>query len=192
VPNAPQLLSPVALSGVDNIDTTVFQPFFGTSAATPSVAAVIANMLQINPALTFAQIKQILQQTALPFGFYDIKNDGTLGASGELLQPTVIQPAWTVGGHRSRFLRNGLSRLNLSACAGDGGPWWRQRRSRRIEYRASRCRRVATAVSRNAAARLRAAALDPSHRWQVSALSPIRAGCGPSGGRRSEPGRWPR
>jgi hypothetical protein len=32
------------------------------------VAAVIANMLQINPALTFAQIKQILQQTALPFG----------------------------------------------------------------------------------------------------------------------------
>jgi hypothetical protein len=68
VPNAPQLLSPVAISGVDNIDTTVFHPFFGTSAATPSVAAVIANMLQINPALTFAQIKQILQQTASPFG----------------------------------------------------------------------------------------------------------------------------
>jgi hypothetical protein len=67
-PNAPQLLSPVAISGVDNIDTTVFKHFFGTSAATPSVAAVIANMLQINPALTFAQIKQILQQTALPFG----------------------------------------------------------------------------------------------------------------------------
>ena len=34
--------------------------------------------------------------------------------------------------------------------------------------------------------------LDPSSRWQVSALSPIRAGCGPSGGRRSEPGRWRR
>jgi hypothetical protein len=68
VPNAPQLLSPVAISGVDNIDTTVFHHFFGTSAATPSVAAVIANMLQINPALTFAQITQILQQTAMPFG----------------------------------------------------------------------------------------------------------------------------
>jgi hypothetical protein len=68
VANAPQLLSPVAISGVDNIDTTVFPHFKGTSAATPSVAAVIANMLQINPALTFAQIKQILQQTALPFG----------------------------------------------------------------------------------------------------------------------------
>jgi len=36
VPNAPQLLSPVAISGVDNIDTTVFHPFFGTSAATPA------------------------------------------------------------------------------------------------------------------------------------------------------------
>src|SRR6202008_4338469 len=65
------LLSPVAISGVDDIYTTVssnLAPFSGTSAATPSVAAVIANMLQINPALTFAQIKQILQQTASPFG----------------------------------------------------------------------------------------------------------------------------
>jgi hypothetical protein len=66
--NGPLLLNPVAVSGVDNIDTTVFHSFFGTSAATPSVAAVIANMLQLNPALTFAQIKQLLQQTALPFG----------------------------------------------------------------------------------------------------------------------------
>ena len=34
--------------------------------------------------------------------------------------------------------------------------------------------------------------LDPSSRWQVSALSPIRAGCVPSDARRSEPGRWRR
>jgi hypothetical protein len=68
VTNAPQLLSPVAISGVDDIDTSVssLAPFFGTSAATPTVAAVIANMLQINPALTFAQIYNALQTTALP------------------------------------------------------------------------------------------------------------------------------
>jgi hypothetical protein len=72
VPNAPQLLSPVAISGVDDIDnssvSSLFEPFRGTSAATPTVAAVIANMLQINPALTFAQIYNALQKTALPFG----------------------------------------------------------------------------------------------------------------------------
>ena len=34
--------------------------------------------------------------------------------------------------------------------------------------------------------------LDPSSRWQISALSPVRAGCGPSGGHRSESGRWRR
>jgi hypothetical protein len=68
VPNPPQLLSPVAISGVDGIATSVFPDFFGTSCATPTIAAVVANMLQINPALTLAQIEQIFQQTALPFG----------------------------------------------------------------------------------------------------------------------------
>jgi Subtilase family len=70
IPGGPLVYNPVAVSGIDNINTTVpnFDPFFGTSAAAPSVAGVVADMLQANPNLTFARVKQILQQTALPFG----------------------------------------------------------------------------------------------------------------------------
>jgi subtilisin family serine protease len=70
IPGGPFVYNPVAVSGIDNIETTVpnFDPFFGTSAAAPSVAGVVADMLQANPNLTFARVKQILQQTALPFG----------------------------------------------------------------------------------------------------------------------------
>src|SRR5262249_37855416 len=82
VSNGPLLLSPVAISGVDDINTTVsdIERFFGTSAATPSVAAVIANMLQVNAGLPFALIKQILQQTALPFGASDVAGAGLVDA----------------------------------------------------------------------------------------------------------------
>jgi Subtilase family len=70
IPGGPLVYNPVAISGIDDINTTVpqFEPFFGTSAAAPSVAGVVADMLQANPNLTFARAKQILQQTALPFG----------------------------------------------------------------------------------------------------------------------------
>jgi Subtilase family len=70
IPGGPLVYNPLAVSGIDNINTTVpdFDPFFGTSAAAPSVAGVVADMLQANPNLTFARAKQILQQTALPFG----------------------------------------------------------------------------------------------------------------------------
>jgi Subtilase family len=82
VSNGPLSLSPVAISGVDDINTTVSDivRFFGTSAATPGVAAVIANMLQVNAGLPFALIKQILQQTALPFGASDIAGAGLVDA----------------------------------------------------------------------------------------------------------------
>jgi hypothetical protein len=80
VPNAPQSLTPVAISGVDGIATSVFPDFFGTSCATPTIAAVVANMLQINPALTLAQIEKIFQQTALPFGDSLVAGDGLVDA----------------------------------------------------------------------------------------------------------------
>jgi hypothetical protein len=64
----PQMLGKVNLSAPDGGATSLHPSFSGTSAATPAAAAVGALMLQINPALTPAQIAQILQQTAIPFG----------------------------------------------------------------------------------------------------------------------------
>jgi Subtilase family len=83
IPGGPLVYNPVAISGIDDINTTVpgFDPFFGTSAAAPSVAGVVADMLQANPNLTFARVKQILQQTALPFGDQNIAGAGLVNAA---------------------------------------------------------------------------------------------------------------
>ncbi len=89
IPGGPLVYNPLAVSGIDNIATTVdppppltsFAPFFGTSAAAPSVAGVAADMLQANPNLTFARVKQILQQTSLPFGDKNIAGAGLVDAA---------------------------------------------------------------------------------------------------------------
>jgi hypothetical protein len=82
VAGAPENLSPVLVSGVDDIDTSVLTPFYGTSAATPSVAAVVALMLQANPNLTFAQIEQVLQESVVAM-------TGTAVAGAGLVQANV-------------------------------------------------------------------------------------------------------
>jgi subtilisin family serine protease len=48
------------------LNDATYNNFFGTSAATPHVAAAAALMLQANPALSPAQIVDALQSTALP------------------------------------------------------------------------------------------------------------------------------
>ncbi|MBV8565082.1 MAG: S8 family serine peptidase, partial [Methylobacteriaceae bacterium] len=65
---SPLLLNPVAVSGIDDIETTVpggLGDFFGTSAATPSVAAVAALMLQGNSLLNPTDIKSLLEDSAV-------------------------------------------------------------------------------------------------------------------------------
>jgi len=56
------------LTGVDGVYTSVpgFTPFYGTSAAAPDVAGVIALMQQVNPDLTPAQASYILTHSATP------------------------------------------------------------------------------------------------------------------------------
>ena len=66
--SSPDVLSPVAVSGVDDINTTVsdLTDFYGTSAAAASLAGVAALILSANPDLTPAEVEQIMEETALP------------------------------------------------------------------------------------------------------------------------------
>lgn len=57
-------------TAADGVTTTVpgFDPFYGTSAAAPHVAALAALMLEQNPALTTPTLKTLFQATALDLG----------------------------------------------------------------------------------------------------------------------------
>jgi Subtilase family len=98
----PQMLGKVNLSAPDGGATSLTAPgkgFSGTSAATPAAAAVAALMLQINPALTPAQIAQILQNTAIPFGDPLVAGAGLVNAlaavAAAISPPPNAPPAGT-------------------------------------------------------------------------------------------------
>lgn len=61
------------VTGIDGVYTSVpnFTPFYGTSAAAPDVAAIIALMQQVNPDLTPQEAALILAQSALPLSSED-------------------------------------------------------------------------------------------------------------------------
>ncbi len=82
----PLQLSPVVVSGIDNISTTVtgMTDFYGTSAAAPSVAAIAALILTANPTLSYANVSEILQQTAVPMA-----NPAVAGAGLAQINPAV-------------------------------------------------------------------------------------------------------
>ena len=85
----PETLSPVTLSGVDGINTTLsggLDDFFGTSAATPSLAGVVALMLQADPNLTPAQVKAMLTESATSFGNSSISGAGLVNADAAVAQ----------------------------------------------------------------------------------------------------------
>ena len=62
----PLLNNKVNFVAPDGTATTVFAPFYGTSAAAPVAAAVAALMLQSDSILTPAQVSAILAQSAVP------------------------------------------------------------------------------------------------------------------------------
>jgi Ca2+-binding RTX toxin-like protein len=64
--STPETLDKVNFEAPDGSATSVFDPFYGTSAAAPNAAAVAALMLQIQPTLTPADITTILEETAVP------------------------------------------------------------------------------------------------------------------------------
>jgi hypothetical protein len=62
----PQTSPSPEFAAPDGSDTSVFQPFYGTSAAAPVAAAVAALMLQADPRLTTTDITALLEDSALP------------------------------------------------------------------------------------------------------------------------------
>jgi subtilisin family serine protease/subtilisin-like proprotein convertase family protein len=73
IPTAPEIKTPLVGLGVwssDRTGTAGYDPgdftatFGGTSSAAPVVAGVVGLMLSVNPALTLAEVKDILRQTA--------------------------------------------------------------------------------------------------------------------------------
>jgi subtilisin family serine protease len=62
----PETTDKVNFLAPDGSMTSVFAPFYGTSAAAPVAAAVAALMLQADPSLTPAQVTSILEESAAP------------------------------------------------------------------------------------------------------------------------------
>ena len=96
--SSPDVLDPVAVSGIDDIATTVagsLSDFYGTSAASASLAGVAALMLSANPALTPAQVEQIMEETALPMsnsavsGAGLVQVDAAVAAAEALIRVTI-------------------------------------------------------------------------------------------------------
>jgi hypothetical protein len=87
--SSPDLLNPVAVSGVDGIATSVsggLGDFFGTSASSASLAGVAALILSADPNLTPAQVEELMEQTALGMG-----NSAIAGAGLVQVDPAVAE-----------------------------------------------------------------------------------------------------
>jgi class 3 adenylate cyclase len=81
--SSPEALSPVTVSGVDNISTTVsdLSDFYGTSAASASLAGVAALILSANPKLSPGQVEQILQDSAITMANPAVSGAGLVQAN---------------------------------------------------------------------------------------------------------------
>ncbi len=101
--SAPDELSPVAVSGVDDINTTVsdLSDFYGTSAAAASLAGVAALILSANPALTPAEVELIMEETALPMANSAVSGAGLVQVDAAVADAVAVPHVVQVDGSTS-------------------------------------------------------------------------------------------
>ncbi len=120
-------LSPVLVSGVDDINTSDvvdgvdytipgLDDFFGTSCATPSVAAIAALMLQANSNLTPSDVQALLAESAIPMGNSDVSGAGLAQAD---VAVDYAQGIFNGGGLTINLLDLAGDPANLSDTGGD-------------------------------------------------------------------------
>jgi hypothetical protein len=121
--SSPEVVNPVAASGLDNINTTLpastgLNDFYGTSAASASLAGVAALILAANPNLTPAQVELMMEGTALPMG-----NSAVSGAGLVQVDPAVVDAVPHVvrtdtGAFGATSLAENLGEFDLSIGSG--------------------------------------------------------------------------
>jgi hypothetical protein len=110
------------------------------------------------------------------FQVYNIANNQLTGSASV----GAVGLDWQLGGfaHYSDWLYGQLgrsARIKRTARAGDGGFWWRQWRSRRIECWRRQCRHVRAAVADHTAAHMTAG---DSGAWASAGKGVIQQQCG--------------
>ena len=116
--------------GIDGVQTEVGQlgyfenPFYGTSAAAPSVAAIAALLRDVNPSLTPAQVATDLDNTAVDLTAYGSGYDNTsgygrfdaLGAAYAAFTPSAPQLA--PGSDSGKFNNDGITNVTTPTITG--------------------------------------------------------------------------
>jgi hypothetical protein len=85
------------LASTDGTMTSVFDPFYGTSAAAPNAAAVGLLMLQADPRLTTAQVTALLDRSAIPTASTITGGAGLIQANTAVASAisAAVNPIWT-------------------------------------------------------------------------------------------------
>ncbi|WP_052833240.1 S8 family serine peptidase [Bradyrhizobium sp. LTSP885] len=122
--SSPDLLSPVVVSGLDDIATTVsgnLSDFYGTSAASASLAGVAALMLAADPNLTPAQVEQIMEQTALPMANSAVSGAGLVQVNAAVAAAMALNVVVIEAIGSTELAQTG-SHYFLDPVAGGTGP----------------------------------------------------------------------
>ena len=112
--SSPDLVSPVAVSGVDDIHTTVpggLSDFYGTSAASASLAGAAALILSADPSLTPAEVEQLMEETALPMANAAVSGAGLvqLDPAVEDAESGIFESGIAVAGSASDAIQGGAA-----------------------------------------------------------------------------------